>query len=339
MRHRIPAFVIVILSGLFAGTVQAGFTGVYFFGDSLTDTGNVQDTYAAINPKPPGFPAAIPGAPYDPQGRFTNGPNYADVLAARLGFDATASTRGGNNYAYGGAQTRYQNLGPPFLGILDQVNSYVAQPGGADPTALYVLWGGANNLQDILAGLTVDVLGNPIPDVAGTIGDLRTAILDLYGDGVRHILIPNVPDLGQVPRVRALGAQAEQAASQLTQAFNFGLAGMLATLEADIGNLDLLQFDVFSAFNQLLANPSAYGFSNATDPCYTGDDITFSGGGSVCANPDQYVFWDGIHPTAAAHRILGNLMFDGVAPEPAEWVLVLTLGLLGFVLLGRARRR
>jgi phospholipase/lecithinase/hemolysin len=27
----------------------------------------------------------------------------------------------------------------------------------------------------------------------------------------------------------------------------------------------------------------------------------------VCTDPDQHLFWDGIHPTRAAHRLVGNI--------------------------------
>src|SRR5205085_753325 len=132
-------FVATMLALLGAGGALAQpYSGIYFFGDSLTDTGNVTTVYASI-PHPPGAPAVVPGPPYDPQGRASNGPLYADVLAAGLGFSALASARGGSNYAFGGARTRYQLFGPPFLGINDEVAAYRARPGGADPNALYVL--------------------------------------------------------------------------------------------------------------------------------------------------------------------------------------------------------
>ena len=58
-------------------------TGIYFFGDSLTDVGNASAVYATL-PHAPGDPATIPGPPYDPPGggkRGSNGKLYADVLA------------------------------------------------------------------------------------------------------------------------------------------------------------------------------------------------------------------------------------------------------------------
>ena len=315
----------------------AAYTGVYFFGDSLTDVGNVQNVYAGL-PHPPGAPAVIPGDPYDSQGRASNGDLWADGFAAGLGYSATPSSIGGNDYAYGGARTRYQVLGPPFLGILDQVNAYTGLPGDAEAGALYVLWGGANNLQDIIVGKTTDALGNPVPGVGGTVSDLALAIQTLYADGVRNLLVPNVPDLALVPRVAEYGSAAQVAAYQLTLAFNSLLASALVSLENSLAGLDIIEFDTYSALYDIVGDPGAYGLSNVTNRCYTGDDVGFTGGGSVCADPDSYLFWDGIHPTSAVHGILADRMLVAVVPEPGP-LLLIAIGLLGLAARpGRYRR-
>jgi|SRR5262245_40327239 len=332
-----PILAVILLLASLLNQASAGYTNVFFFGDSLTDTGNVNEQYKLINPKPPGFPAVVPGPPYDPGGRASNGPLYADRLAERLGFDATASLRGGDNYAFGGARTRYESpFGPPFLGIRDQVNTFISRPGAADSGALYVVWGGANNLQDILLGRTTDLLGNPIPSVGQTIGDLSSMISDLYGEGARSFLVPNLPNLGLVPRVRELGPLAQGQAQLLTTAFDTGLNNALDGLEATLAGIDIIRFDVSSVFNAIVANPPAFGFSNVTNRCYTGDDLTFTGGGTVCANPATFLFWDGIHPTTTAHQLLGDLMLAALAvPEPN----VIALLALGLGLMSVRRRR
>lgn len=318
----------------------APYSGIYFFGDSLTDVGNVQNVYAHV-PHPPGWPATIPGAPYDSGGRATNGPNYSDVLAQGLGFVSAPSTAGGNNYAFGGARTRYQIFGQPFMGILSQIAAYTALPGAANSTALYVVWGGSNNLQDIIMGKSSDVFGNPIPNVAATVNDIVSGILALYAEGAREFLVPNAPDLGLTPRVSELGTAAKVAAHQLSLLYNGLLGAALSRLEASYAGLDIIGFDTYSLLNEVVTDPAAFGLSNTSDRCYTGDDSTFTGGGSVCANPDSYVFWDGIHPTKAVHAVLGNAMLAALqlqVPEPAIPAL-LGLALLAAIIVLRLNRR
>lgn len=316
----------------------APFSNIYFFGDSLTDTGNVTKVYESVA-KPPGAPAVIPGPPYDAQGRASNGPLYADVLAGGLGFQAQPSAAGGNNFAFGGARTRYQLFGPPFLGIADQVTQFRAQSGAADPSALYVLWAGSNNLQDIFLRRTTDVLGQPIPTVGQTLGDIGSMVSGLYAEGARNLLVPNVANLGRVPRVSELGgAPAQAAATALVQGFNSGLDTLLGDLQASNPGLNIIRFDTFSTFEAIVANAPAYGLLNTTDRCYTGDDTGFTGGGAVCARPDQYLFWDGIHPTTVAHNILGQAMLQTVlaaVPESQTWALML----IGLAVLGVGTHR
>ena len=45
-----------------------------------------------------------------------------------------------------------------------------------------------------------------------------------------------------------------------------------------------------------------------TDPCFDGV--------KVCANPNQYFFWDGVHPTTATDKILAA-QFANAVPEPS----------------------
>jgi len=330
-----------LLTAFAAPALAVPITDVYFFGDSLTGTGNVQEVYAALPTKPPGLPATVPGAPYDPGGRASNGPVYADVLATGLGFDALASSRGGNNFAFGGARTRYHIFGPQFQGIIEQVAAFRARPGAAAPNALYVLWAGSNNLQDIFLGRTTDVLGNPIPNPAETRADIRSMIDSLYDEGARTLLVPNVPDLSRVPRLTAITDSAGQMGARLlVQAFNAALDAVLDEAESDLPGLRLIRFDSFAAFNDILLNPTAFGLTNTTDRCYTGDDLTFTGGGSVCANPDEYFFWDGIHPTTAVHQELGERMLATVlaatVPEPSPLALIALFLALGWISVRRS---
>lgn len=291
------------------------YSNLYVFGDSLSDVGNVSTLTGG----------AIPGTPYY-SGRFSNGPVWAETFAAGLGLSVAPSVLGGNDYAYGGARTSYHRLGPPFLGVLDQISSFTGLPGNADAGALYVVWGGSNNLQDALTGLAKGLLTISGAEALARLAadDIASSLQALFTDGARRFLVANSPDIALIPRVSELGALLQGVASDLSSQFNARLA--LRLEELSVLGYDIKRYDAFAALNELVSDGSAFGLSNVTDRCYTGDDLTFTGGGSVCADPDSYLFWDGIHPTAAVHDILSEQMLALFVPEPGM-VGLLTIGI------------
>ncbi len=87
-------------------------------------------------------------------------------------------------------------------------------------------------------------------------------------------------------------------------------------------------WDAAALLNQIQANPSAYGFTDATDSALlTGH----------ASQADTYVFWDSIHPTTAADALIANAAAVQFAPEPSALALM-SLGLAGAAL-GRWRAR
>ena len=118
---------------LAAAPAAAGpYSSLTVFGDSLSDTGNILTLTGG----------AFPTTPYQ-TGRFSDGPNWIDVLAAGLGLPmgATPSRLGGSNYAYGGARTGLTGdplnpFAPP--GVYKQVRDLWAPLNpSADATGLY----------------------------------------------------------------------------------------------------------------------------------------------------------------------------------------------------------
>src|SRR5215212_2022244 len=175
-----------LTTALFVCTTLAGrgvagpFSNLVVFGDSLSDIGNVQHNFL-VN---------IPG-PYYWNGRFSNGPIYAETLATGLGLPplnrSTAS--GGTDYAYGGAKTTGTGFLDSFVikDIDDQVNDYLSSHNGTANT-LYVVFAGANDLLDGQTNMSVPV------------GSLQTSMERLYTGGARQFLVINLPPLGYAPR-------------------------------------------------------------------------------------------------------------------------------------------
>ena len=92
----------------FADNTTVKFKHMVVLGDSLSDQGNLFFATSDLGQAfllPP-----IPAADHYYMGRFSNGENYAGLLAQKLGITLTPSESGGSNYAFGGARTDYNRV-------------------------------------------------------------------------------------------------------------------------------------------------------------------------------------------------------------------------------------
>lgn len=303
------------------------FSSLIVFGDSLSDTGNNAAVFDSFVP-PPGTlrtpvpianPTFIPTYPYA-SNRYSNGPVWVEGLGAGLGLSANASLLGGTNFAFGGARSGPTGSSFPYS-LLDQVSFFLGGVGGVAPVGpLYVVAGGGNDARDAFALAAGG--GNPSTLIAGFASDIVSIITELEAAGPRDILLANVPDIGKTPAIQAFGSAAAALASgiamDMNDALNAGLAGLAPAMTEDIRVLDL-----YGLLDQIFADPSAFGLTDATHACAFDP--------ACIADPSGTFFWDGIHPTAAGHAILAAAALRTV-PEPGTALLVAiaALALLGF---------
>ena len=134
---------IVVGSACRVASASAGpFSGLVVFGDSLSDVGNIASATFGI----------YPGSTYY-NNRFSNGPVWVEALSVDLGFGAIQrSTAGGNDFAYGGAQTTGTGgFNGIFIRDVDEQVDQFLNTRTVDPGALFVVYAGAN---DFLGGQT-----------------------------------------------------------------------------------------------------------------------------------------------------------------------------------------
>jgi len=286
-----------------------------FFGDSLTDSGNSfvwlkQPDYSAcgtrVNVPPYDMldDLLIPDGPYAIGGHhFSNGATWAENLARSVALAANARPAFGNagvkasNYAVGGARAIADY--PCRFNLPAQVGMYLAESPQTSPNTWVGIEIGGNDVRDALVAAQFG--GNAAAVLQSALEQVGDSIGLLYASGARRFFLLNVPDVGKTPAVRTLGPAAVVGGGQLSAAYNDGLAQLLEYLSVVLPGSDLRIVDIHQKLNEVVDNPQAYGFANATDACVTPEVAPFK-----CKRPDSYVFWDGIHPTEAMHEIVAG---------------------------------
>ncbi len=295
------------------------FKRIVFYGDSLSDPGNIYiDEGNQVSMAPY---AVIPDDPYASKGgfRFTNGRVWAQKFARELevgrsGKPALAKPGRFTNYAFGSARARPFGTRPSAI---EQYMRYMIDfPGGADPDTLYVLQFGGNDIRDALDP-TVDPTSDPETIIADAIGTQANLIAQLYMQGARHFLVADVPDLSLSPAIKLADQQGSEA-GVFFEGFLIGTAQFLVTthndnlnttldgLEMLFSDISITRLSLFDALNEVYFNPEQFGITETEQACISFGVVE----DAICDKPKRFVFWDGIHPTSKVHRIVAKKAAD-----------------------------
>jgi outer membrane lipase/esterase len=312
----------VALAGLSALSNAGSYSGLYIFGDSLSDAGNISLAVGSDPGQVITGNSYIPDLPYA-SGQFSNGDVWAKTFANALGFVGASfpSLAGGSDLAFGGARMATDGAGmPPSLAA--QVGGLVTAAAGQLPAdALYVIEGGGNDARDaLLAAAGSATPGSVIADAANAYAQAAGSLVDqLQAAGAHSIIVWNVPNLATAPAVTSLGADAAYLGGLVSSAMSGALAARMA------GENGVTVFDVFGLETSFVTDAAAFGLINVTDAC----------GATVDCDPWTSLFWDGIHPTSAGHALLAEHMLAAAVPEPgAMW-----MAMAGMLLIGWRTRR
>jgi phospholipase/lecithinase/hemolysin len=258
------------------------------FGDSLSDNGNL---FALTGfPLPPAF-----------EGRSSNGPVYAEQLAALLHMNL-------DDRAFAGAEA--SNTSPPVItdpqghrlpiDLPTQIAGYLAGLGGHQAphgtTALINI--GSNDYAGFLASSvskTPAEIQAEIPAfVASVVGSINLAINELTHAGIDHIILFTLPDFAFTPNAQHAGPLAVALAHTLDLINNAALEQMAST-HPNVQVVDAFQFS-----ESVFTDPLAFGFN----PNLNFEWVQQLAAGTHQFAPNELAFFDGEHPTYAGHSAL-----------------------------------
>lgn len=300
---------------LFSFTLKVfalSYSEVVFFGDSLSDNGNLYATMKVIPKSPPYY-----------EGRFSNGPTWAEYLGDYFHAECNANIQ---NYAVGGATTIFHN---PMKGALpyilkEEVNKYLDTHHPKEDS-LFSIWIGGN---DYLDERREDINQLATDVVEGIVSN----IVLLISHGARHFLVMDLPDLSKIPFTQGKSNSKSERLIALSQLHHVKLADALRDLQRHYPDIQFKYIDAYNLFNDIVTNTEFYNqkyhahLTNTTDACWEGGymyqnvsgnavlteaenvALAYTTGKKPCTLQDEYIFWDQIHPTTVMHRIFSEIV-------------------------------
>ncbi|MDJ0698036.1 SGNH/GDSL hydrolase family protein [Mastigocoleus sp. MO_188.B34] len=294
------------------------FDDLVIFGDSYSDTGNAFHlSNNTFPPSPPYF-----------EGRLSNGPIWVDQIASELSLQEDDI----QNFAFAGATSGREVFVPEgtniiaeepgftseLPGLLDQVDQFADGIGqdGADPNDIYFVWMNGNDFQLLNSSLSLNsgsnsslnlnsnLTSNNVSEIQAAIAqyasNISAAVTRLANLGAEKIAIPNISNFGLLPKAVESGASLQ--GTLTTLAINYALADTINNLERNLG-LDIIEIDVFGFTQAIVSSPQEFGFSNISDPLIEETSPE---------NPDEFLFWDGVHFTTQAQGLFADLFKDAI---------------------------
>jgi phospholipase/lecithinase/hemolysin len=245
------------------------YTALYVFGDSYSDTG--AGFLYADGPTAVAYLAQRLAIPFT---------YYGDHKAANksLNFAVSAAKTGADPGVHEAPNAIFR------LGMKNQVDQFAALVHSGqlhfDPAqTMFFLAGGLND-RDMPSGYTR--------------ANEEAEIDTLYALGARRFLVALLPT--RIPQFATAGMQ-----------LNPNLAQIPADERARHPDIRIANSNWGSFFDQVITHPADYGLTDTANSC--AGLPTLSGNGPHCATPETHFFYYTAHPSTAAHRAVGDLLY------------------------------
>ncbi|XP_010489452.1 PREDICTED: GDSL esterase/lipase At2g19060-like [Camelina sativa] len=316
----------------------------FVFGDSVFDTGNNNDlnSLAKVNYLPYGIDFAR-----GPTGRFSNGRNIPDFIAelVRISYDippftkaSTEQAHTGINYASGGGGIREETS--QHLGERISFEKQIANHQRMIVTAnvpqeklkkcLYTINIGSNDYLNnyfMPAPYTTNANFDFDQYADSLIQSYRSYLKSLYVLGARKVAVFGVSKLGCTPRMIASHGGGNGCAAEVNKAvepFNEKLKALVYEFNRNFANAKFTFVDIFSGQNSIAY--FALGFTVTDKSCCTvelGQELC-AANKPVCPSRERYVYWDNVHSTEAANKVVAQSAFSGLITSPYS-IFLLTI--------------
>ncbi len=274
-----------------APLVDTRFSGHFFFGDSLSDDGNLFLATGGTQP---------PSPPYNR--RFTNDLVFAEYLVPGLLPAANPASTGRNlDFAFGGATAAPAANPPSFAGQIALFNQRQITIGANELVSVLF---GAN---DFFNAVAIPANQNPttITNLAGTsVTNVAAGVTTLIGRGGRNFIVFALPDISLTPAFNT--SPAKPLAAIYTDAYNSGIRTALATiLTTAPAGTNITVADSKALLTRIVANPTNFGLTNVTT------SFLPAGTGTVTS----FLFFDTVHPTSTVQKIEAQWVNELLNPE------------------------
>uniref|UniRef100_A0A1D1Y259 GDSL esterase/lipase At5g55050 n=1 Tax=Anthurium amnicola TaxID=1678845 RepID=A0A1D1Y259_9ARAE len=313
---------------------------VFVFGDSTVDVGNNNYLPTLTRADFPHNGVDFPGG--KPTGRFSNGFNFADYVAKKMGFPRSplaflsltgsalrkkAST--GVNFASAGSGILPTTGNGRVISMGEQVQQFemvranLTARFGAPAVesllaeSLFLFSTGSN---DIFAGYAARGAPNTAQGtdfISSLASEYKEHLRALYKLGARKLGIVSVPPIGCCPSQRVQNARGGclDGLNEFSQRFYWATKAVLAELTAELGNLSYALQDAYGMVATVLENPIPFGFKEVKSACCGGG--RFNGVlpclpiVEYCSHRKDYLFWDFYHPTQEASKLAAKTFYSG----------------------------
>ncbi|OBZ88670.1 Phosphatidylcholine-sterol acyltransferase [Choanephora cucurbitarum] len=271
-----------------ARNVPTDFEQIVIYGDSFSDTGNVRKMTFGLYPPYPYY-----------KGRFSNGPVWVDYMSNDLSVKV-------QNNAYGGAITDNNEAYPARLNLT--IPGFIQQVKNIDVDTslrtLYLVEIGANDIFDTIfhgdvsnATYVNSRIEHITDNIIEGLGLLKTV------NSAEDVMVFNMSALDKFPYVPQ---KDKPYTAQLILDYNKLLDRKLSA----VTDLRISIFDLYSWFDQAIANASKLGYTDTNTTCLPPTFVPIP-----CKDPGSHFFWDDAHFETKAHKSFSNTILSALKDQ------------------------